>query len=168
MKHLRWFVLAGTVALSAASISFAVQSCASLPPKQVAVTDIQQVETLLGTVQDTSTALCVPNPPTHCTATPAIFTDATWHALNVGIQAAFAAQIQLATALKAWTPGPTGVVPSVASVSQQAQAIIAAIQALPVGAQEAQILAQAQAVVTEINTISTLINQAQASAASGS
>ena len=143
-------------------------ACASLPPKQVAVTDISQVETLLGTVQDVATGLCVPSPPTHCTATPPIFTDASWHTLNVALTAAFAAQIQLATALKAWTPGPTGVVPSVATISQQAQAVITAIQALPVGSQEAQLLAEAQTVVTEVNTIATLISQAQASAASGS
>jgi hypothetical protein len=157
-----------TIIASIVSVSFAAHSCASLPPKQVAVTDAQQVETLLGTVQDTATALCVPSPATHCTATTGIFTDASWHMLNVALQSAFAAQIQLATALKAWTPGPTAVPPSVATVSQQAQAVITALQALPTGSEETKLLAEAQAVVTEINTVATLISQAQASAAAGS
>ena len=149
-------------------LALAFAACASLPPKQVAVTDVAQVETLLGTVQDTATALCVPGPATHCTATPALFTDAQWHTLNVALQAAFAAQIQLATALRAWTPGPTGLPPTVTQVSAQVQAVLAAIQALPIGAAEAKLLAEAQAVITEINTVATLISQAQASAASGS
>lgn len=149
-------------------LALAFSACASLPPKQVAVTDVQQVEKLLGTVQDTATSLCVPNPPTHCTASVVIFTDAQWKTLNTALVSAFAAQVQLATALKAWTPGPTTTPPSAAAISAQAQAVIAAIQALPVGSQEAQILAEAQAVVTEINTVASLISQAQNSAASGS
>ncbi len=143
-------------------------ACASLPPKQVMTVDVQQVETLLGTIQDTATSLCVPNPPTHCTAAAVVFTDASWKTLNTALVSAFAGQVQLATALKAWTPGVAGAPPSVVAISQQAQAVITAIQVLPIGAQEAKILAEAQAVVTEITTIATLISQAQASATSGS
>ena len=155
----RWCLRLVCVVLASVTLS-----CASLPPKQVATVDVQQVEKLLGTVQDSATALCLPNPPTHCTSSVNLFTDASWHALNVALIAAFNAQVQLATALRAWTPG-TGTAPSVAAITTQVQAIVAAVQALPVGAQEAQLLAQAQAVLTEIATVSALIQQAQSSAA---
>jgi|SRR5579864_4697815 len=131
-------------------------ACASLPPKQAVTTDAQRIETLLGVVQDSATALCVPSPPTHCTASAVVFTDATWHAFNVSLQSAFAAQVQLATALKAWTPG-TGTPPTTVSVTTQVQAVIAAVQALPVGSQEQALLAQVQAVLTEIASVAKIL-----------
>lgn len=156
------------VIVLAVGIGAAVQqACASAPPKQVATIDVQNVEKLLATLQDTATQLCLPNPPTHCTASAVIFTDAQWHTFNAALVPAFDAQIQLATALKAWTPG-TGTPPSIATIAGQANAIIVAVNALPVSAQEKQILAEAQAVVVEIGNIGALIQSAQASAGSGS
>lgn len=131
-----------------------VASCASVPRKEKALQVYQSIHASISSVQDAERLLCLPDAttPTHCTSTLAPklgLTDAKHVDINAKLVKAFALEIQVGTALKAWRagdPAPHGL----SELSTVANEVLTVASALTDDADVRRIIASAKALLDTI------------------
>ena len=131
--------------------------CASLSVKEKATNTYLSVHYSLLAIDDIERLLCQPDPVAvnHCTAVPAILTDAAHQRTQGLLAGAYAVDVRIATALQAWVPGtpiPTDLT-TLRLYLLQVQAIAESLT------NNAQVTAYLQVIMDTLLTIDVILRQ---------